>query len=212
MKQYKKIVIGIDQSYKRTGITVLGDKQIIQMLSIDYKGCDNNTEKRLKLRNELYGLMCEIDTERDTGSKNITVIVERIRLRSQGVLSESYIKSTGALIATIIDFFYYYNKIPVYSVDTRAWKSAIVGTSKPIDNPYGIDPHKYPTILYMRCIGLLGRIAEPYGGRGKKGIIPIKIEGKKVPCKINDDLADSYCIAMYGFLPKGKQKLKEEVF
>lgn len=212
MKTYKKIVIGIDQSYKRTGITVLGDKQIIQIFSIDYKGCDCNTEKRFELRNELYNLMREIDTERDTGSKNITVIVERIRLRSQGVLSESYIKSTGALIATIIDFFYYYNEIPVYSVDTRAWKSAIVGTSKPIDNPYGIDPHKYPTILYMRRMGLLRRIAEPYEGRGKKGIIPIKIEGKKVPCKINDDLADSYCIAMYGFLPKSKQKLKGEVF
>ena len=39
-----------------------------------------------------------------------------------------------------------------------------------------------------------------------------KIEGNKVPCKINDDLADSYCIAMYGFLPKEKQKLKEEKF
>lgn len=212
MKTYSKIVIGIDQSYKRTGITVLGDKQIIQMLSIDYKGCDNNTEKRLKLRNELYGLMREINTERDTGSKNITVIVERIRLRSQGVLSESYIKSTGALVAAIIDFFYYYNGIPVYSVDTRAWKSAIVGTSKPMSNSYGIDPHKYPTILYMRRKGLLGRIAEPYEGRGKKGIIPIKINGKKVPCKINDDVADSYCIAMYGYLPKGKQNLKEEKF
>lgn len=212
MKTYNKIVIGIDQSYKRTGITVLGDKQILQMLSVDYKGCENNSQKRFELRNELFNLMREIDTQRNTGSKNITVIVERIRLRSQGVLSESYIKSTGALVATIIDFFYHYNNIPVYSVDTRAWKSAIIGTSKPVDNDYGIDPHKYPTILYMRCIGLLGRIAVPYEGRGKKGIIPIKIEGKKVPCKINDDVADSYCIAMYGYLPKGKQNLKEEKF
>lgn len=212
MKQYNRIVIGIDQSYSRTGITVLGDKQIVKMLSIDYAGCKNNTMKRFELRNKLYSLMREIDTQRNTGSKNITVIVERIRLRSQGILSESYIKSTGALVAAIIDFFYYYNNIPVYSVDTRAWKSAIVGTSKPVDNDYGIDPHKYPTILYMRRKGLLGRIAVPYEGRGKKGIIPIKIEGKKVPCKINDDVADSYCIAMYGFLPKGKQNLKEEKF
>lgn len=212
MKTYNKIVIGIDQSYKRTGITVLGDEQIIKMLSVDYKGCENNSQKRFELRNKLFNLMREIDTQRNTGSKNITVIVERIRLRSQGVLSESYIKSTGALVATIIDFFYYYNNIPVYSVDTRAWKSSIVGTSKPVDNDYGIDPHKYPTILYMRRKGLLGRIVEPYKGRGKKGIIPIKIEGKKVPCKINDDVADSYCIAMYGFLPKGKQNLKEENF
>ena len=34
-----------------------------------------------------------------------------------------------------------------------------------------------------------------------------------VNCKVNDDLADSYCIAMCGYyLPKSKQKFKEEKF
>ena len=32
------------------------------------------------------------------------------------------------------------------------------------------------------------------------------------PADVNDDLADSYCIALYGYLPKTKQKLKEERF
>lgn len=199
-------VIGIDQSYKRTGITILKDKQIVEMFSLNYENCKNNSEKRTVLENILQELMFNHNIA------NPLVIVERIRLRSQGFLSEAYIKSTGALIATIIDFFYYYNKIPVYSVDTRAWKSAIVGDSKPLKNPYGIDEKKYRTILYLKEKGLLKYIAEEYNGKGKQGVINIKINGKKVPCKINDDLADSYCIAMYGYLQKSKQKLKEERF
>lgn len=209
-----KIVIGIDQSYTRTGITILKDKEVIEMFSLDYEHCKNNSEKRTALENTLHEMVI------DHNIVSPLVITERIRLRSQGFLSEAYIKSTGALIATIIDFFHYYNEIPVYSVDTRSWKSQIIGNSKPLKNPYGINPEKYRTIVYLRDKGLLKHIAEPYEGNGKKGIIGIKMDviergkkvRKKVPCKINDDLADSYCIAMYGFLPESKQKLKEERF
>lgn len=210
-----KYVIGIDQSYTRTGITVLKNKEVVEMHSLNFEHCNSNTDKR-----QLLGTyLCELLLELDSVDNDIIVITERIRLRSQGFLFENYIKVTGALVATIIDVCTPLN-IKVYSVDTRAWKSAIVGTSKPLENPYGINPEKYRTILYMRDKGLLKHIAEEYKGRGKKGIINVKmdvIEGnrkvrKKVPCKINDDLADSYCIALYGFLPKGKQKLKEETF
>ena len=200
-----KIVIGIDQSYTRTGITILEDKKILGMHSVNFDGCKTNTEKREHLKHFIESLFDNYNID------NATVITERIRLRSQGFLSESYIKSTGALIATIIDIFATYD-IPVYSVDTRSWKSQIVGNSKPLENSYGINKEKYRTILYLRSKGLLKHIVEPYTGRGKQGVINIKINGKKTPCKINDDLADSYCIAMYGFLPEHKQKLKEEKF
>lgn len=200
-----KIVIGIDQSYTRTGITVLEDKKILGMHSVNFDGCKTNTEKREHLKHFIESLFDNYNID------NVMVITERIRLRSQGFLSESYIKSTGALIATIIDIFATYD-IPVYSVDTRSWKSQIVGNSKPLENSYGINKEKYRTILYLRSKGLLKHIVEPYTGRGKQGVVNIKINGKKTPCKINDDLADSYCIAMYGFLPKTKQKLKEEKF
>lgn len=203
-----KIVIGIDQSYKRTGITIMQDNEIYKTFSVDYEYCKNNSEKRVFLENRLW------DVAEFLESNNPLVIVERIRLRSQGFLSEAYIKSTGALIATIVDFFYYWNEIPVYSVDTRAWKSAIIGTSKPKENKYGIDPHKWPTILYLKQKGLLKHIAYPYKGKSTKGVIKVNMgltEGI-VNCRINDDVADSICIAMYGFLPKSKQKLKEEKF
>lgn len=213
-----KVVIGIDQSYTRTGITVLCDKEIFEMYSFDFKGCKTNTEKRNTLKTELRRIidMVIYETGIENTREDITIVTERIRLRSQGFLSENYLKATGALIATIIDTADYY-MCPVYSVDTRAWKSAIVGSSKPLSNPYGINPEKYRTILYMRDKGLLKWIAEEYEGRGEKGVIEANrrlLNGRNetVRIKINDDLADSYCIALYGFLPKNKQKLKEEKF
>lgn len=172
-----KIVIGIDQSYTRTGITILEDKKILGMHSVNFDGCKTNTEKREHLKHFIESLFDNYNID------NVMVITERIRLRSQGFLSESYIKSTGALIATIIDIFATYD-IPVYSVDTRSWKSQIVGNSKPLENSYGINKEKYRTILYLRSKGLLKHIVEPYTGRGKQGVVNIKINGKKTPCKI----------------------------
>ena len=204
-----KIVIGIDQSYKRSGIAIMESNKIIKTISIDYMGCNNNTQKRQLLRIKLSKIIGHY-TDR---LEDITVITERIRLRSQGFLSEAYIKATGALVSVIIDTFSPFS-IPVYSVDTRSWKSQIVGTSKPKENKYGIDPHKWPTILYLKQKGLLKYIAYPYKGKSIKGVIKVNMgltEGI-VNCRINDDVADSICIAMYGFLPKSKQKLKEECF
>lgn len=204
-----KIVIGIDESYSRTGITIMESNKIVKTISIDYLGCNNNTQKRQLLRIKLS----EIVSHYTNRLEDITVITERIRLRSQGFLSEAYIKATGALVSVIIDTFSPFN-IPVYSVDVRSWKSQIVGTSKPKENKYGIDPHKWPTILYLKQKGLLKHIAYPYKGKSTKGVIKVNMgltEGV-VNCRINDDVADSICIAMYGFLPKSKQKLKEERF
>ena len=137
-------VIGIDQSYTRTGITILKNKEVVEMFSLDYEHCKNNSEKRTALENTLHEMVL------DHNIVNPLVITERIRLRSQGFLSEAYIKATGALIATIIDFFEYYNEIPVYSVDTRSWKSQIVGSRKTLKNTYEINPKKYRTICYLK--------------------------------------------------------------
>lgn len=204
-----RVVVGIDESYTRTGITVLEDKKLLKMYSIDFTRCKNNYDKRKDLRSVLESILNEL--LRKYKPIEIKCIIERIRTFSGGHMSSQYLITTGGLIVTILDVFLKYN-IEVYSVDTKSWKNTIVGTSKPKENEYGINPNKYPTILYLKKKGLLKYIAEPYKGRGKKGIIQIKIDAQRVPCKINDDLADSYCIAMYGFLPKTKQKLKEEKF
>lgn len=206
-----KIVIGIDESYKRTGITVLrnNEDEPLVMVSVEYMNCKNNSDKREYLISKLFKIMDKLDAMGYNNPHCIEVIVERIRLRSQGFLSMNYIKSASALVSTIIDFFVDYD-LPVYSADTRAWKSSVIGTSEPEDNKYGINPKKYPMIKYMKNNGLLKYIVKPYYGRGKAGIINVKINGEMTPCEMNDDLADSYGIAKYGFI-SGK-KLKEEKF
>ena len=141
-----KIVIGIDESYTRTGVTILKDKEPLCMHSVNFDDCQTNVDKRRHL--DMY-LRQQINRLKKQNKDDITIIVERIRLRSQGFLSEAYIKATGALLSIIIAIGQDYN-IPVYSVDTRSWKAQIVGDSKPLQNPHGINPEKYRTILYMR--------------------------------------------------------------
>lgn len=199
-KSKPKCIIGIDQSYKRTGVSITSENALCRVLSIDLYKLSSNTQKRLEIASRLSGVI-------EQYSKDYTVekiIIERIRLRSQSFLNINYIKSIGALNAVIIDTADKYD-IPVYSVDTRAWKSKIVGTCKPKENKYGVDPHKWPTLLFVKNLGFISDILVP-AGKKKKGVIEIK--GKKYA--FNDDAADSACIALYGFLPKNKQNLIKE--
>lgn len=201
--KYNKIIIGIDQSYKRTGITIIADNEIKKITSIDFKkGFNNNSEKREYLRETLDNLFSKLKNK----SENIMVVIERIRLRSEGFLNINYIKSIGALNSIIIDYAYKYS-FPIYSADTRAWKSKIVGTSKPQNNKYYADPKKWPTIKYVCSLGHKEDIIVklPENTKIKKYF---EINGDK--CLFNDDAADSCCIALYGNLPKNQTTLKEE--
>lgn len=197
-----KLVIGIDQSYNNTGISICKEGILTDIRSIPLKSLEDNSRKRKCLHNNLISLFDKIQSR---GFYEPLVIIERIRLTSQGFLNINYIKSIGALNAVIVDAASEYD-IPVYSVDTRAWKSAIVGTSKPQRNKYGINPEKWPTIQYVKRLGFANKILIPVSNRKKKGVI--EINGIKYT--YNDDAADSACIALYGFLPKNKQKLEVE--
>jgi Holliday junction resolvasome RuvABC endonuclease subunit len=55
---------------------------------------------------------------------------------------------TGVSILTCIIDVAYANGIKVYSVDTRAWKSAVIGTSK----PKGGDK-KLPALEFVKSLG-----------------------------------------------------------
>lgn len=180
MKIYNKIIIGIDESYTRTGISIAVDNKLKKVSSIDFKGCKNNTEKR----RELSRVLSNIIKLNQNKAKELIIVCERIRTFSKGFLSTNYIKSTGALIATIIDTAYDFD-VPVYSVDTRSWKAQIVGTSK---------GDKNPTIDFVQNLGF-----DLYVRTNKKGVE-----------LYNDDAADSACIALYGFIPKENQKLTKE--
>lgn len=191
-----KIVIGIDQSYKRTGLTISIDGKVRKSMSFTYKGCKINTEKRNYMKRKVYQVLKKVSAMDKPEGCEIIIIVERIRIASHGFLSMDYLISTGALIASIVDTAYEFN-IPVYSVDTRSWKAQIVGNSK-------------------------ARVKEAIITRGKnKGktrkVLDTKSETLefcknklKIDCGDNDDKADSIAISLYGFIPKSKQKLKLE--
>lgn len=203
-----RLVIALDESYTRTGLTIMRDKQVVLMRSIDYVGCKDNTAKRAYLKENLKYYIKYALNQKENNDEAF-VLIERARTFSGGHMSTKYLLSVGSLIATIIDVAKSFN-LKTYSVDTKAWKRQVVGTTEGRKNKYGINANKYPTILYLKQKGLLDKIVVPYAGKGKKGVIPVKINNKAQQCKINDDLADSYCIAEYAFLPITKQKLKEE--
>lgn len=201
-KEKHKLVIGIDQSYNNTGISICKDGILTNIRSIPLKHLKDNSSKRNHLAKVLYNLFSKVSLSSSGELLEVYIIIERIRLQSQGFINIDYIKSIGALNAIIVDQAKQFN-LSVYSVDTRAWKSSIVGTSKPQKNKFGIDPEKWPTIQYVKSLGYEDKILVPVSNRKKKGVF--EIDG--VRYTYNDDAADSACIALYGFLPQNKQKL-----
>lgn len=201
MKKYKKLVIGIDQSYTRTGISIAGDGQLLKVGYIPFEPSECHSEKRKKVKDKLTHII----KANQSKASQMVVIVERIRQFSGGTLSMDYIKSTGALIGCIVDTAAEYG-VPVYSADTRSWKSQVVGTSVPKANKYNVDPKKWPTIEYLLTRAEVSEsdILVEVGKRSKK--YAKLISGKKY-C-YNDDAADSACIALYGF--KKGRNLKRE--
>lgn len=210
-KVYNKmhvIVIGIDQSYKDTGISIWFDGKLKQATDCFTQNLDNNTIKRKALRAKLLNILGKLYAKKlayDSVNEKceIICIIERIRLQSQGFINIDYIKAIGALNAMIVDTANQYN-VPVYSVDTRAWKSASVGTSKEKANKYGFDPKKWPTILWCIKQGYKEKIKAD-AGRKKKGII--EKDGEKYT--YNDNIADSIGIGKFYFVGN-HDLLKEE--
>jgi len=206
--QYKKIVVGIDESYERTGISIAADGILQIVKSVDFKDCQNKAEKRIKLTR----IICSILAKNKHKADEIIIIVERIRTFSQGAgkekgfgLNPSYLKSIGALIGAIVDSAYLLG-VPVYSVDTRAWKNKILGSSKTFDK-YKKDfekPEKAAAILFVKKLGF--DVVE----RNSQGFVKIHERGKNAGKEFyDDDAADSACIALYGFADDQKLILEE---
>lgn len=197
---YQKVIIGIDQSYKNTGISIIADGKIKKVTSKDLTIYKTNTERRRALRKTLNGLLKSVTPK----ALSVMCIIERIRLQSQGFLNINYIKSIGALNALIVDTMAEYS-IPVYSVDTRCWKAQVVGTSKPMSNKYGVPEEKWPTVLWVSKQGFRDNIIKEVTSRKSKGTF---IEdGTKY--MFDNDAADSCAIAMFGVVGD-KNKLQEE--
>lgn len=136
------IIMGIDASYTRTGLAIAEDGKLKAVKSIKFKGLKKKPEKRANLRKKVEKYIKKYQPD--------MIIVERTRQFSTGdkpFIAMAMIKTGISMLTTIIDVAYE-NGIQVYSVDTRAWKSAVIGTSK----PKGGDK-KLPTLEYVKSLG-----------------------------------------------------------
>ena len=200
MAKYNKLCIGIDQSYKNCGVSISADGQLLKVTHVKLEQCRTNTDRRRLLKAYLDNMLKTIKPKADS----IVCIIERIRLHSQGFLNIDYIKTMGALNAVIIDIMDEYN-IPVYSVDTRCWKSQVIGTSKPKDNNLGVPKEKYPTVEWCIEQGFENSVLRTVKGRKIKGTFV----RNGIRYMYDNDACDSSAISMFYFVGD-KEKLKQE--
>ena len=189
---YKQVYIGIDQSYQNTGISIVADGVLRDVKSVQLDKLKTNSERRRVLRHRLDSLISVVAGK----SEKITCIVEKARLHGgpTSFVNIDAIKAMGALTATIVDVCAEYG-IEVYSVDTRCWKSQVIGTSKPQANKFGVPEEKWPTIQWLIAKGFENKILiDVTNTRKEKGTF--KRDGKKY--MYNNDAADSAGIAMFG--------------
>ena len=205
-----KIVIGIDQSYADSGIAVVCNGKVMSVTDCKPKSSASNTEIRSQLRQKLTRAFSMMQRKQnELGNCELFCIIERIRLQSakpgsQHFLNLPYIKGIGALNAVIVDLASEYG-IPVYSDDTRSWKSRVVGTSGSMRNPYGFPEEKWPTIKWCIGHGYGWLIAEEASARKTKGVI----EENGERWTYNDNKADAIGIAMYGFVSDPKLEVEK---
>lgn len=197
------IVIGIDQSYQDTGIAISMNGKLKTATHCYTDNLKNNTEKRKALKEMLDRTFTKAVKMKKKYNAKMICCIERIRLQSQGFLNINYIKSIGALNALIVDTAMEYG-IKVYSADTRAWKSTVVGTSKGKPNPYGLNEKKFPTIEWCINKGYDKYIRKYDVGKSTKGILM----ENGVKYTYNDNICDGICISLYPFI--SGHKLKEE--
>ena len=201
--RYKQIVIGIDQSYQNTGISVVADGKLKDIKSVQLDKYKSNSERRGVLRTRLEHLINVVADKADS----IVCVCEKARLHGgpTSFINIDAIKAMGALTATIVDVCAKYG-IEVYSVDTRCWKSQVVGTSKPQANKYGVPEEKWPTVKWVISKGFEKCILIDVSGSKKTKGTFVR-DGKKL--MYNNDAADSAGIAMF-YVVGDRDKLQLE--
>lgn len=191
-----KCVIGIDQSYTRTGISICVEGKLKKVSSVNFKGVTSKSGKRMELQKVLKKAIeaCLKKYEKE----QIVIIAEYVRtFTATNELRPAVIKAQSAMLAYIVDTAYLYG-IEVYSVDTRHWKSRVLGSSQPIFEPIpGVsNPQKFGSVKKVLDLGMEDAI---------KIISPKSANGYVY----DDDAADSACIALYGFSGEPYRLYKE---
>lgn len=204
VKKYKSIYIGVDQSYANPGISIVCDGVLRDIKSVPLNKCKTHTDCRRVLSQKLDSLLARSCAN----AEQVTCICEATRLHGgpTSFINIDAIKAMGSLITTIVDVGYIHG-VKTYSVDTRCWKSQVVGTSKSQPNKYGVPDEKWPTVRWVIEQGFEDKILIelPAKSRKKKGTFV----HNGVRYMYNHDAADSAGIAMFGVVGD-PNKLQEE--
>lgn len=205
---YRNLCLGFDQSYSGTGIALAGelrngDYEIIHCESVRPVPGESKSDYRVKVRKAINRIIVKY---RHLGDE-LFAVCEAVRFNTQGAQVVNYHLIWGALMGTICDYLWECQEVTLRKADTRAWKKAVIGTSKPADSaPKGVDPKKWPTIQHMlyvedvpkECL----RIERPPRSR----VYTWEEDGKKYT--YDDNVADACGIALYGLItPLNKLKL-----
>lgn len=207
--QYRALCLGIDQAYGDTGIAIAGitlDKQIdiIATRAVPPVESKSKVEYRAKVNTAIRTML---KNYRALGDE-FCAICESVRVYTEGNISIRNHLNWGALQGSMHDCLYNTFGASLRIVDTRAWKSAVVGTSKPSDSaPTGVDPKKWPTIQCMMHEYDVPKewLTKPLSPRTKKYTWQ---DEKGNNFTYNSDVADACAIAIYGLIrPVNKLKL-----
>lgn len=193
---YKEVpcIIGIDQSYTRTGIAVCTKGKLRKLYSINFINTINGkqvytkskTMKRIEIKKYLDNILDAC--LRKYPPEEINIICERVRtFTGSEYFRPQVIKAHSGLITSIVDAAYV-KGVRVYSVDTRGWKARVLGTTKPIFEPLeGVEnPQKFGSVRKVIELGFEKELRVYKRNRSKE-------------FTYNDDMADAACIALYGF-------------
>lgn len=217
----KMFIVGVDESYKNTGVSVtygnpFSGYDTIFCDSIGINEYKDKNDYRVNVLDYLTRLLQDYSEEMRNSSICNLVVVERIRQFSKGFISMDYIKSMGALIAYIVEAANQHS-MQTYSVDTRCWKSTVVGSSQKLINSYNVAPEKFQTVEYVVKHGMkefiFEEISEKAGIKELKKKNPHNVfksaTGKYI--HVDDDKADSICISRFPFVAMEQGKVLSDL-
>ena len=209
-KKYKLSCVGIDQSYKRTGISVSCDGTLKLVHSYDLHKMSKHDA-----RNKVAWQSNAAVKSALSKSEHVVVLLERIRLFSQQFISMPYILSMGMMNGAVYDGLAYIfkedmesGKLEIMTVETRAWKKAVVGTTKGASNDYGVPENKWPSVMWLSDHYPQFEDSFLHKSKSKKKTKSnFEIDGSFY--EYDDDAVDSACISLFPFsCPDWSSKLE----
>ena len=209
-KKYKLSCVGIDQSYKRTGISVSCDGTLKLVRSYDLHKMSKHDARAMIASRADAAVKSALSK-----SEHVVVLLERIRLFSQQFISMPYIMSMGMMNGAVYDGlacsykdFMESGKLEIMTVETRAWKKAVVGTTKGAANDYGVPENKWPSVMWLS--DNYPEFEESFLHKSKsKKKTKSNFEIDDCFYEYDDDAVDSACISLFPFsCPDWSSKLE----